>query len=212
MAFKSSFDPKTGRIKFLVRLSYCKIFEKTASVQGGKLAYRTNGLIDKSSEEGKLSIVAVNEAIKAMVEKEWPGKELKGFVKALKDRAPLFDGDEYVTEDGEVRDGYKNQRFVKLVSDRKIKLRSRNGQELDEDEAKELFVSGHWAIAYGHLYAIKDKAKGGNGIFMTVDGLQFYKRDEQFAGGGMDDDEFDDLGDEDGDDLGDDDEDDDLDL
>ncbi len=212
MAFKSSFDPKTGRIKVLVRLSYCKVFEKTPSVQGGKPLYRTNGLIDKSSEEGKSAIIAVNQAIKAMVEKEWPGKDLKGFVKALKDRAPLFDGDEYTTEDGDVRDGYKNQRFLKLTSDRKIKLRSRRGEELDEDEAKELFVSGFWAIAYAHLYPIKDKAKGGNGIFTTVDGLQFYKRDEQFAGSSMDDDEFDDMGDGE-DDLGDDeDESDDLEL
>ena len=147
MAFKSSFDPKTGRIKVLVRLSYCRIFEKTASVQGGKLAYRTNGLLDKSTEDGKSAIVAVNQATKHMIEKEWAGKDPKKFVEARKDRAPLFDGDKYLTEDDDVRDGYANQRFVKLVSDRKVKVRDRRGQELDEDDAKELFKSGFWAVA-----------------------------------------------------------------
>ncbi len=206
MAFQPSFNKETGVIKVLVRLSYCRVFEKSASVEGGKLAYRTNGLMSKTTEEGKASIRIVNQAIRAMVDKEWPGKNDEArakFVKALGDRVPLFDGDEYTNADGDVREHYEGTKFVKLNNDKKIKFKNRRGEDLDIDEAKELFISGYWAVAYFHLYSMKDKGKGGNGIFSTVDALQFYKRDEEFSGGGIDDDEIDDLGedDEDGDDL-----------
>lgn len=203
MAYESSFDPKTGRIKALLRLSYCKVFEKSAAVDGGKLKYRTNGLMSKKTPEGVSAIKAVNAGIRHIVEKEWPGKDVPKFVKALGDRSPLYDGDEYTDDDGNVRDHYEGVKYVRLGNDKKIKFKSRKGEDLDIDEARELFVSGFWAVAYFHLYTVKDKAKGGNGIFSTLDALQFYKRDEEFSGGGIDDDEIDDLGDDEdeGDDL-----------
>jgi hypothetical protein len=207
MAFKPTFNEKTGTIKVLVRLSYAnRFFDKTASVEGGSLKYRTNGLMSKTTEEGIASIKAVNQAIRHIVEKEWPGKDVKKFVGALKDRAPLFDGDEYTDDEGNVREHYEGVKYLKLTNDKRPKYKDRRGQDLEIEEAKELFISGYWAIAYLHLYTIKDKAKGGNGIFATLDAIQFVKRDEQFSGGGIDDEEIDDLGDdEDGmDDLNDD--------
>lgn len=200
MAFKPSFDPKTGRFKILVRLSYFNGFRKTASVEGGSLKYRTNGLMYKDDREGGLaSIKVVNQALKDIIDKTWPGKDFAQFVKALKDRAPLFHGDDYTTEDGDIREHYEGTRYLKLTSDKKPKYKRRNGQDCDEEELEELFVSGHWAVAYGHFYAIKDKAKGGNGVFTTLDALQYFKKDEQFVGGGISDDDIDDLGDGDDD-------------
>lgn len=203
MAFKPSFDPATGRFKVLVRLSFCKIFEKTASFEGGALKFRTNGLLYKDSEVGKENIKVINQAIKHMIEKEWPGKDPAKFKEALGDgpkgRWPLFDGDKYVNEDGDVREGYEGTRYLKLTNDKKIKVRDRRGEEPEDDEKEDLFQSGHWAIAIGHLFPVKDQKKGGSGMFATCDGLQFFKRDEVFAGGGIDDDEFDNFGDEDDD-------------
>lgn len=131
-----------------------------------------------------------------------PGKLLRAFDSK---RLPIFDGDEYLTSDGEIRDHYEDTWYLKLTNDRLPKLKDRQGNDLTIEEAEELFLSGYHAVAYYHYYAIKDKAKGGNGIFSTIDGLQFFKRDELFTGGGMDDDEFDDFGDDedDGDDLND---------
>lgn len=206
MAFKPSFNPQTGLIKVLVRLSFCKVFEKTASFENGALKYRTNGLIMKNTDEGKAQIKVINEAIKHLAAKEWPGKELANLKEQMGDgpkgRWPVFDGDKYLTDDGEKRDGYADARYLKLSNDRKVKVRDRRGNDVDDDEKFNLFQSGHWAIAYFHLYAIKDKAKGGNGIFTTLDALQFYKRDETFSGGGISDDEIEDYGDDEDDDLG----------
>lgn len=210
MAFKPSFDPKTGRIKTLVRLSFFKGFIKTASFENGALKYRTNGLIYKNTDEGKANIKVVNEGIKHFMGSAsgWPGKDPLKFKEALGDgpkgRWPLFDGDKYVNDDGDVREGYVDTRYLKLTNDKKIKYRDRRGNEIDDEEVRdELFQSGHWAIAYWHLFGIKDQKKGGNGMFATCDALQFFKRDEVFAGGGISDDEIDDYGDdEDDDDLG----------
>lgn len=205
MAFQPTFNPKTGLAKTLVRLSYFRGFEKTASVKGGKLKYRTNGLMSKETKEGRASIKVSKEAVYDLIKKEWPGKDPEKFLKSLKDRSPLFDGDEYVNDDGDVREHYDGQMFLKLTNDKKPKYKDRRGEDVDEEDREDMFVSGYWAIAYWHLYAIKDKDKGGNGIFTTIDALQYYKRDEEFTGGGIDDDEIADLGDEDDDDFDDDD-------
>lgn len=207
MAFKPSYNKENGRFKILVRLSYFRGFEKTTSFENGALKYRTNGLISKKTPDGEASKKVVNEAIVDLIKKTWSDKDPKKMKEALGDhpkgRWPLFDGDKYVTDDGEVREGYKDQHFLKLTNDKKIKYKNRRGEDIDREEAEDLFRSGYWAVAYGHLFPVKEKDKGGNGIFVTCDALQFYKRDEEFAGGGIDDDEIDDLGDdEDEDDLG----------
>ena len=209
MSFKPSFDPKTGRIKTLVRLSFFRGFEKTASFENGSLKYRTNGLIYKNTEEGKAQVKVINEGIKHFMGSPagWPGKDPLKFKEALSDgpkgRWPLFDGDKYVNDDGDVRDGYADTRYLKLTNDKKIKFRDRRGREIDDMEVlEELFQSGCWAIAYWHLFGIKDQKKGGNGMFATCDALQFWKRDEVFAGGGISDDEIEDYGDDEDDNLG----------
>lgn len=217
MAFKPSYEPSKGRVKVLVRLSYFKGFEKTKSAAEGKLKYRTNGLIPKNTPEGEASKKVINEAIVDLIKKDFAGKDPKAMKKALGDhpkgRWPLLDGDQYVTDDGEVRDGYKDQYFLKLTNDKKPKYKDRKGNDVDQEEGEDLFRSGYYAVAYFHLYSVKGADKGGNGIFVTLDALQFYKRGEEFAGGGIDDDEIDDLGDDEDDLDGDDDDgDDDLDL
>lgn len=202
MAFKPSFNKEKGTIKVLVRMSYCRVFEKTASTEGGALKYRTNGLIDKNTDEGKAQIAVINEAIKYLISQTWPGKDAVKFKESLggdgpKSRWPLFDGDKYMNDDDEVREGYAGKRYIKLTNDRKPKLKKRNGEDFDDiDEAKEVFVSGYWAVAYLHLYPVKDQKKGGNGIFTTLDALQYFKKDEQFSGSGIDDDEIENLGDD----------------
>lgn len=219
MAFKPSFNAEKGIIKVLVRLSFCRIFEKTASFENGSLKYRTNGLLYKNTPEGDANRKVVNQAIAHMVKTKWPkrAEDLKKFRDLLDDgpkgRWPLHDGDKYFNDEGDVREGYEGTHYLKLTNDRKVKVRDRRGNEVDDDEKFEMFQSGHWAIAYLHLFPVTDQKKGGNGMFATLDALQYYKADEVFSGGGMSDEEIDDYGEEDdngGDDLGDDD--DDLDL
>lgn len=218
MAFKPSFDPSTGRFKVMVRLSFCRIFEKTASFEGGTLKYRTNGLLYKDTPDGQANIKVVNQAIIHMVKEHFPKRadDLKKFKELLGDdskgRWPLFDGDKYYDDDGDVREGYEGTRFLKLTNDRMVKIRDRRGNDVDDDEKHEMFQSGHWAVAHAHLFPIKDTKKGGNGMFATLNALQFFKTDEVFSGGGIPDDEIEDYGDDDeDDDLGSSGDDDDLD-
>lgn len=202
MAFKPSFDKEKGTVKVLVRLSYFKGFQKTASTEGGKLMYRTNGLMVIGTPDGDASIKAAQDGIVALIKKEWPGKDPVKFMKSLDSkRRGLFRGDDYVDAEGEVREHYGNTRYLKLTNDKKPKYKNRRGEDVDEEERDDMFFSGAWAIAYYHYYAVRDKAKGGNGIFTTLDALQYYKKDEPFQGGGIDDDEIDDLGEDDEDDF-----------
>ncbi len=196
MAYKPSFNAETGIISIMCRLSYCHMFKKTASTEGGKLAYRMNGLLDKSTKEGKMAIQVVEKAIEHLKKKEWPGKNPKFDTK----RFPLRDGDDYTNDDGDIRDGYEGMMYVPMSNDRKVKLRDRDGQEEVTEEDDKIY-SGAFAIAKFHIYAVKNKDKGGNGIFATIDGLQWVKHGERFGGGGIDDDEFEDLGDENDDDF-----------
>lgn len=202
MSFQPSFNPTKGRFKTLVRLSYFKGFVKTASFEAGALKYRTNGLIYKNTDEGKANIRSINEGIKHFMSTEFPGKDPVKFKEALGDgpkgRWPLFDGDKNVDDDGDVKAQFSNTRYLKLTNDKKIKYRDRRGNEIEDEEVRDdLFQSGHWAIAYWHLFGIKDIKKGGNGMFATCDALQFFKRDEVFAGGGISDDEIEDYGEDD---------------
>jgi hypothetical protein len=200
--YQASYNPETGLIKALVRLSYCRIFERTKSSEEGKEKYRTVGLIPKNTEEGKIQMAAINAGIKDLISKtkEWNNmspvrlRDMMGV--GAKGRWVVFDGDMYYDSSGNVRDGYEGQYYLRLTNDRPIKVRGRNGQELHEEEKHDLFQSGHWAIALFRIYAVTDQKRGGNGLFSTLDALQFYKRDTVFGGGGVSDDEFDDLGDE----------------
>jgi Protein of unknown function (DUF2815) len=198
MAFKPSFDPEKGLIKAMVRLSYCNILRKTASVKNGSLKYRTNGLIYKNTPEGKATKAVLDKAVAKLVEDKWPGKNPEKFLASFDSkRVPIFDGDKNLNDDGDVKEHFEDTWYVKLTNDKKPKLKARNGQDAEEEEKDEMFVSGYWAIAYFHLYAVKDEDKGGKGIFITLDALQYFKKDEQFSGGGIDDDEIEDYGDED---------------
>lgn len=203
MAFVPSFDPKKNLFKVLVRLSYFNGFTKTASIEGGKKLYRTNGLMYLDGRrDGAKNIAVCEKAFAHTVQATWPGKDPKKFRGALDPkRKGFYVGNEYTDEDGDVREFYEDTMFLKLTNAKKIKYKNRRGEECEEEELEELFQSGHWAIIYGHFYAVKDKTKGGNGVFATVDAIQYFAKDEAFTGGGIDDDEIDDYGDEDDDDM-----------
>lgn len=212
MAFKPSFDETKKSFKIHGRLSYWKGDVKSASVEGGPLKYRTNLLMNKNDPLGKASIKVVEKALKACIEGAWPGKDWQKFYNHLGDhsgangdRSGLHDGDKRTNEDGEVRAGYEDCMFLKLSSDKRPKYLNRRGEQLDADEIDDLLRSGYQVIIYGNFYPIKDKAKGGNGIFAGLNAIQFFKRDEEFSGG-FDPEEADDLGEDEDDGMDDEDE------
>lgn len=196
-----TFNADKGRVIVPVRLSYFKGFKKTASVEGGGLKYRMNGLIDPDTPIGEKTIAVINKARKHLINATWAGKDFDKFIKGLGDRGGLFDGNDNTNDDGDIREHYEDMKYLSLNSDKMPRYLNRRGEEIDDTEEREaLFVSGYHALVYFHFYPIKDKAKGGNGIFANVDAVQFLAKDEEFTGGGMDDDEIINLGDDDDDD------------
>lgn len=182
---------EVGKFKVRGRLSFEHLFTPSASVKDGPKKYRTNLLIDPSTKEGKKDIALLENAIDEVKEAMWPGKSPK--FKA--DRIFFLDGEDMVDSDGEVRDGYEGMRFIKVANDKRPKLRDRDGQtDLTQDDDK--IYSGAHVILYGRVYGIKDQDKGGNGLFASVDAVQFVKHGEKFGGGGISDDEFENLGDD----------------
>lgn len=184
-----------GKFKIRARLSYEHLWKATASVENGPKKYRANFLIDPSTSQGKKDIAQVENAIDEVKEAVWPGKNPK----FKDDRYAFLDGDEMVDANGDVRDGYEGMMFVKAANDKRPKLRDRDGQT-DLTEEDEKIYSGAHVILYGRFYGIKDQAKGGNGIFCSIDAVQFVKHGEKFGGGGINDDEFEQLPDDEDDD------------
>lgn len=208
--YKPSFDIKTKRVKVLGRLSYCKANERTKSNETSRALYRSNLLIYKDGRmDGEKNLAVAREARMDAMKNfpKWKGyndDKLKKLLQGMdEDRRGILDGNKYTDEEGEVREHYDGVWFLKLTSDRKPKLLDRSGAPLDEDEIEDYIKSGHYAVAYYHYYCVTGQDKGGNGVFTTLDALQFFKKDETFSSGDIDDDEIDDLGedeDADGDD------------
>lgn len=199
--FKPSITPK-GIAKVLVRLSYCNPFTKTKSSDTSRALYRSNGLIYKDDKmDGDENLKVLREARLETMRNytPWKGKNDETLTKLLKgmdaDRRGILNGDEYTDDQGDVREHYEGVWYVKATSDRKPKLKNRRGDELDEEEAEDLIRSGYWAVMYLHFYCVSNKDKGGNGVFATLDALQFFKKDEAFSAAGIDDEDIDDLGD-----------------
>lgn len=180
-----------GKVKFHARLSYEHLWKKSASIENGAEKYRCTFLIDPSTAQGKKSLAAVENGIEEVIEETWNGKKPK----FKEDRYPLMDGDEFTDDDGNVRDGYEGMMYVKGTNDRRPKLRDRDGQTDLEPEDDKIY-SGANCLIYGRFYPITEAKKGGNGIFFTIDAVQWVSHGEKFAGGGIDDEEIENLGDD----------------
>lgn len=214
MGKKTGFTPsitEKGIVKVLGRTSYFRGTTKTQSNKTSRALYRSNLLIYKDDKmDGLENLAIIREARLDAMRKfpKWKGKSDEALTKLLKgmdaDRRGIIDGDQYVDEEGEVREHYEGTWFLKATSDRKPKYKTKSGQDIDWEDVDEKIKSGHWVVVYGHFYCVANEDKGGNGVFFTLDAMQWFKKDEEFSGAGIDDDEIENLGDDDeeeGDDM-----------
>jgi hypothetical protein len=207
MANKTGFTPSVtekGIVKVLVRTSYFRGTEKTQSNKTSRALYRSNALIYKDGRmAGAENLEVLREARLDAMRKfpKWKGKSDEALTKLLKgmdaDRRGILNGDDYTDEEGEVREHYEGTWFLKATSDRKPKYKTKSGVDIDWEDVPEKIKSGYWVILYGHFYCVANEDKGGNGVFFTLDAMQFFKKDEEFSGAGIDDDEIENLGDDD---------------
>lgn len=193
---------KAGQVKLIdVRGSFLRLFEPSKSTEEGRETYKANFLIDPSTPNGRKTAKACEEALAEIKRLTW--KEKADKVKIKEDRICYRDGESFVgAESGEIYDGYEGMMVVVSANQSRPTVIGRNREQLVEKDG--VIYSGCYVNAIVRFYAVTDQAKGGNGVFASLEGVQFVRKGEAFGNAPISADEFDDLGDDDdaGDDLG----------
>lgn len=183
-----------------VRLSFPHLFEPTASVEDGPKKYRATFLMDPETESGKKNIAAIEAAIKKAAAGVWKGNADKIRAKLDSDRSCLRDGEDATNSSGDVYSGYEGMKFVSATKGTKPKVLRRDKTVIDSTEAAEIYA-GCYVNAVVSIWATDQKKHGGNGIFATLEIVQYARKGEPFGAAELDEDDFlDDMGDEDDDD------------
>lgn len=190
-------ETKLGQVKLnQVRLSFFKGFKATASVEGGRETYKSSFLMDPATKIGKANIKACEDAVEAVGRDKWKDK-WPAIKKGIKeDRMCFRDGETFVgSESGEVYDGYEGMMALVGANQNRFTIVDRDRTPLAEEDGKP--YSGCYANAVVRFYAVAEKNKGGNGIFCTIEAIQYHSKGEAFGASQMSAEEaFDDLGEE----------------
>jgi len=183
-----------------VRLSFPHLFEPTASVEDGPKKYRATFLMDPETESGKKNIAAIEAAIKKAAAGVWKGNADKIRAKLDSDRSGLRDGDDCTNQAGDVYAGYEGMMALGATNARKVKVLRRDKSTIDSTEAAEIYA-GCYVNAVVSIWATDQKKHGGNGIFATLEIVQYLRKGEPFGAAELDEDDYlDDMGDEEEDD------------
>lgn len=186
------------------RLSFPKIWKKEKSAEEGKPKYSLNLLMDPDTKEGKANIALIEKELLALAKRTWGDKGEK-VLKALDSkRRPLLDGDDCTNSEGDVYNGYEGMMAFKAANPKEFKRLARDKSVLTEDDADRmnLLYGGCFVDAVVNIYAITEKAKGGNGIFASIEVVRHRKDGEAFGAAPVDEDDYlDDLEDEDDDQI-----------
>lgn len=198
MAEAKNGQVKIGQVKLHnVRCSFFRGWTPTASVSGGRESYKSNFIIDLDTKVGKMNHAALEKAVEEVgrekFKDKWP--QIKKGIK--EDRMCYRPGDTFASaESGEIYPGYDGNVMGLTGSNQsQFTIVDRDRSALTEKDGRP--YSGCYVNAVVRLYAINDKDKGGNGVFCTIEAVQYYAKGEAFGAGKMSAEEaFDDLSDE----------------
>lgn len=164
------------------RLSFDDLYEPTASVEGGRLKYRCNIIIDPTTDTGKRNIKKIENLIRQV--------ELEKFKKSpatykTDDRKCFVDGDSCVNQKtNEVYDGYAGMAILKTANDKRPSVVDRDLTPLTAEDNKT--YAGCYCNFFIRIYAVSGADKGGNGLFASLETVQFVKDGEPFGGAPVD--------------------------
>lgn len=164
------------------RLSFDDLYEPTASVEGGRLKYRCNIIIDPTTDTGKRNIKKIENLIKQV--------ELDKFKKSpatykTDDRKCFVDGDSCVNQKtGEVYDGYAGMAILKAANDKRVAVVNRDLTPLVAEDG--VTYAGCYCNFFVRIYGVTGADKGGNGLFASLETVQFVKDGEPFGGAPVD--------------------------
>ena len=168
-----------------VRLSFPHLYVPTKSTEDGALKYRAAFLIDPETAQGKANIKLIDAEIARVKTDKWKDKADK--IKLKEDRMAYVNGDDCVGADsGEVYIGYEGMKVLKTANSKRPQVVDGSRQAITEEESEGKIYAGCYVNAVVSLYAINDVAKGGNGIFATVEAVQFSKHGEAFGAAPVD--------------------------
>jgi len=190
-------DPKTTEVVLKnVRLSFPHLFEPSQSTDDSDPKFRAAFLIDPNTEEGKANFRRMLTAVKAACEAEWGDPERYKTIKA--DRVCFGKGETQVSQEtGQPYDGYPGMLFAKASSPMKRRPQVVGRRLNPVTEADGIIYGGCYVNAMLRVYTITDKKRGGNGVFATLEAVQFFRDGQPFGAGPVDvNSVFDDLGDD----------------
>lgn len=185
-----------------VRLSFPHLFTPTASIEDGPKKYRAAFLIDPNTESGKANLKVLNAAIDKAALGVWKTKEKADKIrnKLDSDRSGLRDGDDATNKEGDVYAGYEGMQFITATNGKKPKVLRRDKSPIDSSESAEIY-GGCYVNAVVSVWATNQEKHGGNGIFFTLEIVQYFKKGEPFGAAELDEDDYlEDMGEEEEDD------------
>lgn len=182
-----------------VRLSFPHLFEPTASIEDGPKKYRAAFLIDPTTESGKANLKVLGAAFDKAALGVWKTKEKADKIrnKLDSDRSGLRDGEDATNKEGDVYAGYEGMKFITASNGKKPKVLRRDKSVIDSTEAAEIY-GGCYVNAVVSVWATNLEKHGGNGLFATLEIVQYAKKGEPFGAAELDEDDYlDDMGEED---------------
>lgn len=172
-----------------VRLSFPKVWEKESSTPDSPPKYSLSALMKPGDQFFDQNKAAMNAAIKHAIEKEWgPDKAKKIYENIDPKRKPFRKGESFTNAEGDVYAGYEDAFVVVASNKNEFKRLDRNKTPLREKSEK--LYGGAWVDLVVSVYPISDKAKGGNGVFATIEIVRFREDGEPFGNAAIDEDDY----------------------
>ena len=105
------------------------------------------------------------------------------------DRSGLRDGDDATNKEGDVYSGYEGMMYIGATNGRKPKVLRRDKSVIDSTEAAEIYA-GCYCNAVVSVWATNAEKHGGNGMFATLEIVQYHSKGEPFGAAELDEDDY----------------------
>jgi len=168
------------------RISFPNLNKPRAVNDGDTPKFSLSLLFDKEAQESK-QFKRMRREVEKAIEEKWgdnPPRKLK---------TPFLTIDDM----DKIPDGYDEDTvFIRVSSTIRPGLVDQHKNAVDPDDARDVFVPGHYARAAVHVYAWQHP-QGGKGVSFGLDHVQYARKGEPFGNKTDPDDVFDALEDED---------------
>lgn len=192
MAEATAKKERTGIVTLKnVRLSFPHLFEPSASIEDGPKKYRASFLMDPETPDGKANIAALKKAFDAAALGVWKTKEKADKIrnKLDSDRSGVRDGEDCTNKEGDIYAGYEGMMALSATNGKRIKVLRRDKTRIEKEDAAEIY-GGCYVNAVVSVWATNQEKHGGNGMFATLEIVQYRSKGEPFGAAELDEDDY----------------------